>query len=63
MTRQSVHSGTFFGISIGLDFSWFLVFALMTWLLAKSYSPAEFKDWSPAEYWGACRRHNPPACS
>jgi len=52
MTRQSVPVGRIFGISINLDYSWFLVFALMTWLLARSYYPAEFKNWSPPEYWG-----------
>jgi len=52
MTRQSVPLGRIFGISISLDYSWFLIFALMTWLLARSYFPAEFKHWSRAEYWG-----------
>jgi len=52
MTRQSVPLGRIFGILISLDYSWFLIFALMTWLLARSYYPAEFKDWSQAEYWG-----------
>jgi Zn-dependent protease/CBS domain-containing protein len=52
MTRQTVPLGRIFGISVGLDYSWFLIFALMTWLLARSYFPAEFKNWSPALYWG-----------
>ena len=52
MTRQSVPLGRIFGIAISLDYSWFLIFALMTWMLAKSYYPAEFKGWWPAEYWG-----------
>jgi Zn-dependent protease len=52
MTRQTVPLGRIFGISIGLDYSWFLIFVLMTWLLARSYFPSEFKNWSPAEYWG-----------
>jgi hypothetical protein len=30
--------------AIGLDFSWFVIFALLTWMLAGSYYPAEFKD-------------------
>jgi Zn-dependent protease len=51
MIQQSVPLGRVFGISIGLDYSWFLIFALMTWMLAKSYFPAEFHDWSPAMYW------------
>jgi Zn-dependent protease len=52
MTRQSVPLGRIFGISISLDYSWFLIFALMTWLLARSYFPAEFKGWPHVEYWG-----------
>ncbi len=51
MLRNTVPLGRILGIPIGLDYSWFLVFALLTWLLASSYYPAEFKDWSPALYW------------
>jgi Zn-dependent protease len=51
MTRQSVPLGRIFGIPISLDYSWFLIFALMTWMLATSYYPAEFKEWSPVQYW------------
>ncbi len=39
------------GIPIGLDPSWFLVFALVTWALAISYFPLEFRDWSQLQYW------------
>jgi len=39
------------GIPIGLDYSWFLIFALLTWMLASSYYPAEFKKWPPLLYW------------
>jgi Zn-dependent protease/CBS domain-containing protein len=51
MFRNQVPLGKIFGIQIGLDYSWFLVFALLTWQLAVSYYPTEFKDWSPALYW------------
>jgi Zn-dependent protease/CBS domain-containing protein len=51
MFRHTVPLGRIFGISIDLDYSWFLVFGLLTWVLAVSYYPAEFKNWSPAEYW------------
>ncbi len=40
-----------YGIPIGLDLSWFLVFALITWALAISYFPDEFKNWSKLQYW------------
>jgi Zn-dependent protease/CBS domain-containing protein len=49
--KQSISLGRIFGIPIGLDYSWFLVFALLTWTLAVSYYPAEFKNWPRFEYW------------
>ena len=51
MNRNSIFLGRVLGIPIGLDYSWFLIFALLTWSLAASYYPAEFKDWPPALYW------------
>jgi Zn-dependent protease len=51
VTRQSVPLGRILGIPIGLDYSWFLIFGLLTWMLAGSYYPAEFKDWPLLLYW------------
>jgi len=51
MTRATVPLGRIRGIPIGLDYSWFLIFALITWTLATGYFPAEYGDWPPAEYW------------
>jgi Zn-dependent protease/CBS domain-containing protein len=51
MTRHNVPLGRIMGIPIGLDYSWFLIFALLTWLLAASYYPDEFKGWPPLLYW------------
>ena len=51
MTRQNVPLGRILGIPIGLDYSWFLIFALLTWMLGGSYYPAEFKNWPPLLYW------------
>lgn len=51
MNRQAIPLGRIFGIPIGLDYSWFLVFGLLTWTLAVSYYPGEFKNWPTAEYW------------
>jgi Zn-dependent protease/CBS domain-containing protein len=51
MTRQNVPLGRIMGIPIGLDYSWFLIFALLTWMLAGSYYPAEFKNWPTLLYW------------
>ena len=49
--RNVVPLGRIFGIPIGLDYSWFLIFALVTWLLAANYFPSEFHGWSPTLYW------------
>ncbi|OYV88860.1 MAG: hypothetical protein B7Z68_12705, partial [Acidobacteria bacterium 21-70-11] len=51
MTRHNVPLGRIIGIPIGLDYSWFLIFGLLTWSLAASYYPAEFHGWAPALYW------------
>src|SRR5665811_2059845 len=51
MTQHSIPLGKIFGIQIGLDYSWFVIFALLTWMLADSYYPDEFKHWSPLLYW------------
>jgi Zn-dependent protease/CBS domain-containing protein len=51
MKRQAISLGRILGIPIGLDYSWFLIFVLLTWTLAVSYFPAEFKNWPTAQYW------------
>jgi len=51
MTRHNIPLGRILGIQIGLDYSWFVIFALLTWMLAANYYPAEFKHWSPFLYW------------
>jgi len=51
MIRQGVPLGRIRGIPIRLDYSWFLILALLTWTLAGSYFPAAFSGWPPALYW------------
>jgi Zn-dependent protease len=51
MKKQSIPLGKIFNIPIGLDYSWFLIFALITWSLATSYFPAQFSNWPVGEYW------------
>jgi Zn-dependent protease len=51
MTRHAISLGRIAGIDIRLDYSWFLIFLLLSWMLAGSYYPAELKGGSPAEYW------------
>jgi Zn-dependent protease/CBS domain-containing protein len=49
--RHTIPIGRVFGIPIELDYSWFLIAALITWMLAVNYYPAEFKGGTSVEYW------------
>ncbi len=51
MNRHTIPLGRILGIPIGLDYSWFLIFGLLTWMLASSYFPSEFRNWPAALYW------------
>lgn len=51
MNRSSIALGRIGGIPIGLDYSWFLIFALLTWTLAVAQFPVEYPGWPPAQYW------------
>ena len=51
MSQHSIPLGRIFGIPIGLHYSWFVIFALLTWMLARSSYPEEFKHWFPLLYW------------
>src|SRR5260370_7415405 len=51
MFRHTVPIGRILGIPIDLDYSWFLIAALTTWVLAVSYYPLEFKRGTSVEYW------------
>jgi Zn-dependent protease/CBS domain-containing protein len=51
MFRHTIPIGRIFGISVDLDYSWFLLLGLLTWMLAVSYYPTEFRGWSTGEYW------------
>jgi Zn-dependent protease/CBS domain-containing protein len=43
--------GKIFGISIDLDYSWFLIVGLLAWMLAASYYPHQFPGWAVGLYW------------
>lgn len=51
MKRHTIPLGRIAGIPVGLDYSWFLIFMLLTWMLATRYFPAEFPHWAPSLYW------------
>ncbi len=43
--------GRILGIPVGLHWTWFLIFALVTWSLALGYFPDEYPTLAPAMYW------------
>jgi Zn-dependent protease len=51
MFRHTIPLGKIFGIVVDLDYSWFLIFGLLTWILATSYYPVEYRNWSAGTYW------------
>jgi Zn-dependent protease len=53
MLTGGIPIGRLFGISIRLHFSWFFIFALVTWALAASYFPSTQPTWSLAMKIGA----------
>ena len=49
--ESSVRLGRIKGIEIGVNYSWIIIFGLVTWTLGASYYPAAFPGWSPLLYW------------
>jgi Zn-dependent protease len=48
MLKGGVPIGRAFGVALRLNYSWFIVFAIVTWALAASYFPAIYPNWSLA---------------
>jgi Zn-dependent protease len=48
--KSSLRLGRVFGIPIGINYTWFIVFALVTLSLATGYFPSRYSDWSLAGY-------------
>jgi len=46
MFRGGIPIGKAFGISLRLHYSWFFIFALITWALAAVYFPTTYPTWS-----------------
>ena len=46
MLRGGIPIGKIFGISLRLHYSWFFIFALITWALAANYFPSTHPTWS-----------------
>lgn len=54
--KNSVVIGKIKGIQIEVNFSWLIVFGLVTFMLATTYLPQTYPDWNSALRWimGAC---------
>ena len=49
--RGSWRLGRLWGIEIDIDYSWLLIFGLLTWSLAAGYFPQQYTGWSSGLYW------------
>ncbi len=51
MIGNTLRLGHLFGIELKLDYSWFIVFVLVTWSLSGEYFPKIHPGWSDSVYW------------
>ena len=49
--QNSFRLGKVFGIDIDVHYTWFIVFALVSWSLAVGFFPQQFPGWSAGAYW------------
>lgn len=49
--KEGIRLFKVFGIEISLDFSWFIIFFLVTWSLAKGYFPFKYPFFTSGTYW------------
>lgn len=49
--QASINLGRIWGIPIGLNVSWFLIFGLVTWSLATGYFPQEYPQLNSLAHW------------
>lgn len=52
MKGNSVRLGRVLGVELRLDYSWFIIFALIAWMLAGHHFPMMNPGWPRATYWG-----------
>ncbi len=50
--KSSLRLGKIFGIPIGLNYTWFIIFVMLTLSLATAYFPSRYPDWATSSYWG-----------
>jgi Zn-dependent protease len=50
--KNSLRLGKVMGIPIGVNYTWFIIFVMITVSLATAYFPSRYADWSQGLYWG-----------
>ncbi len=50
-TKNQIRMGKVFDVPLTFDFSWFVILFFLTWILAGSYFPKQYKGWDAAWYW------------
>ena len=51
MLRNTLSLGRVFGVELKVDYSWFIIFALMAWSLASYHFPRSHPGWPAGTYW------------
>ena len=51
MIKGSLRVARIAGIDIGIHYTWFIIFVLITWSLAVGYFPLEYPGWGELVYW------------
>jgi len=49
--RNTIQLGKILGIQIRIDYSWFIIFLLITWSLGSYYFPHYYPGWQSLTYW------------
>jgi Zn-dependent protease len=49
--KNSLRLGKILGIPIGINYTWFIIFALVTVSLATAYFPSNYPNWGLVGYW------------
>ncbi len=50
--KSSIQLGTVFGIPVGINYSWLIIFVLVTVSLSTVYFPNQHPEWGPGLAWG-----------
>ena len=51
MTRNSLRIGRVLDVELRLDYSWFIIFVLVIWMLARGHFPMMHPGWDAVTYW------------